>query len=226
MNWFNKAITSTIGQKILMALTGLFLVSFLFVHLSGNFQLFLSDGGQAFNAYTKFMTTNTVIRVAEIILVAGFALHIYSALLLTRRNNKARGVGYKTYNENKNVSWFSKNMGLTGTIILVFLIVHLVNFWGRYKFGAPGMDAWGNKDMYAIVKQTFQVEWWFSIFYILAMFLLAFHLNHGFQSAFRTLGLNHNKYTPIVTGIGTVIAVLVPAGFAAIPLVFLIKSMI
>lgn len=206
-----------------MSLTGLFLVSFLFVHLGGNLQLFASDGGKAFNEYTKFMSTSPLIRVAEIILVLGFVLHIYTGLILAKDNSSARGKGYKYYKDAKEVSWFSKVMPQTGIVVFVFLVVHLVNFWAEYKFGEPGLDAWGNKDMYGIVKATFQQYWWLSVFYVIAMVLLAFHLNHGFQSAFRTLGLNHHKYTPLVTAIGTLIAIALPAGFAAIPIYFLVS---
>ena len=228
MNWFNRAVTSTIGRKLIMSLTGLFLISFLFVHLSGNFLLFKSDGGDAFNLYSDFMSTALIIRVAEIVLVAGFSLHIYTSYVLTKSNKKARPQQYAYTKPSPGVSWFSRNMGLSGTIVLIFLVTHLQNFWYRYKFGSPPMttiDGEQYKDMYALVATVFQQEWWFAILYVGAMVLLAFHLNHGFQSAFRTMGLNHPKYLPVVEKAGLALAVLVPAGFASFPLYFLLKPL-
>lgn len=224
MNWFTKALTSTIGQKVVMSLTGLFLVSFLLVHLTGNLQLLKGDEGEAFNHYTLFMTTSPLIRVAEIILVLGFGLHIYTGLTLALKNSKAKGVQYYYKKDSKEVSWFSKVMPQTGIVVLAFLILHLINFWAQYKFGKPELDQNGLKDMYAIVVKTFREEVWVSVFYIISMVLLAFHLNHGFQSAFRTLGLNHRKYTPLIEAVGMLVAILIPAGFAAIPLYFLISN--
>ncbi|SDL99967.1 succinate dehydrogenase / fumarate reductase cytochrome b subunit [Catalinimonas alkaloidigena] len=221
MTWFTRAVTSSIGQKVLMSLTGLFLVSFLFVHLSGNFLLFADDGGRAFNEYSKFMTSAAIIRVMEIVLLLGIVLHVYTATTLTRRNAQARPQKYAYTQPSPGVSWFSRNMGISGSIVLIFLVIHIQNFWYRYKFGEPGVDAWGNRDMYTLVATTFRVEWWYSILYILAMVLLAFHLNHGFQSAFRTLGLNHPKYLPVIKGTGTFLAILFPIAFAVFPIYFL-----
>ncbi|MEM6261008.1 MAG: succinate dehydrogenase cytochrome b subunit [Bacteroidota bacterium] len=265
-----SAITSvfsySIGRKLVMGLTGLFLISFLFVHLTGNFQLFLGDNGVAFNTYTKFMTTNPVIRAAEIILFSGFILHIVFAAILTRENKKARPESYK-FKSNKGSSWFSRNMGISGSIVLVFLVSHLVMFWGAYKFGGgvpvtveqayeevwkvKGFDAsmqqYGLEtggyigeesfaqlesagmataeisgvSMFNITKDAFE-QWYISLFYVIAMILLGFHLNHGFQSAFRTMGWVHDKYTPLISKIGIAVAVLFPLGFASMPLFFLL----
>jgi len=227
MSWLTKTLTSSIGRKLSMALTGLFLITFLFVHLIGNFQLFAHDGGEAFNHYTKFMSTNPLIRVAEIILLLGFVIHIYTAILLTRSNSAARPVKYVYNGNNPGVSWFSKNMGVSGSIVLVFLITHMVNFYGAYHYGGPKEITYASgetyKDMYEIVAITFKEQWWISILYIVAMVLLGFHLNHGFQSSFRTLGIDHKKYTPAIVGLGVLISILVPAGFASMPIYFLMK---
>lgn len=269
-------LSSSIGQKIIMGLTGLFLVSFLIVHLSGNFLLFKSDGGLAFNEYTKFMTTNPVVGVLEWVLLAGFVFHIVYAVKLTWQNKKARPQKYASSKGLGNSSsWFSRNMGFTGTIVLAFLIVHLVMFWGFYKYG-QGIDgiaietvysqSWKVKDSYGpftdtqlnkeveIEKNSYLDEKSFEllkangvtsvkalsmtevvnksfqrpeivIFYAIAMFLLAFHLNHGFQSAFRSLGLVHKKYTPTILLAGKIFAVVVPLLFAVIPIYFYITSM-
>lgn len=211
-----------------MALTGLFLVSFLLVHLIGNFQLFAGDGGEAFNKYTKFMTTSPIIRVMEIFLVLGFVAHIWIAIVLTRQNKAARPVKYAYEAPNPGVSWFSKNMGLSGSIILVFLIIHLIDFYGAYHYGSEiGTVTYGDmeyKNMFGIVKEEFQEEWWTSVVYVLAMVLLGFHLNHGFQSAFRTFGIEHKKYTPTIQGLSVLLSILIPAGFASMPLFFLLTK--
>ena len=123
MSWISNTVSSSIGRKIVMAVTGLFLCSFLVVHLIGNLQLFKGDGGLAFNTYSHFMSTNPLIRVAEIILVAGFVFHIYESVMLTRRNQAARGgQGYVADHIEQNSDWKSRNMGLLGSVILVFQI--------------------------------------------------------------------------------------------------------
>lgn len=224
MNWIIKTLTSTIGQKVFMSITGFFLISFLVVHLTGNLMLFKEDGGSAFNAYAHFMSTAWIIRVAEVILMLGFALHIYTAWQLTRYNRQTRPQSYAYSRPDTNSSWVSRNMGLTGSVILIFLVTHLHNFWFRYKFQqdiplATGTDY---KDMYWLAQTVFQQEWWFSILYIIAMIFVGFHLAHAFESAFQTLGLNHQKYTPMLKTLGLLFAILVPAGFAAMPIYFFI----
>lgn len=223
MSWISDTLSSSIGRKVSMSLTGLFLVSFLFVHLSGNFLMFKGDGGDAFNMYSKFMSTNSVIRVLEIGLLLGFVLHIYIAFILTRQNKAARPIGYAVQSNHPKVSWFSKNMGLSGSIVLVFLVVHLMNFYWKFHYDWTAtvmIDNEPYKDMYTLVVLVFQHQWWYSLLYILSMVLLGFHLNHGFQSAFRTLGVDHVKYSPIITGLGVLISILLPIGFAIFPIYY------
>jgi len=219
MSWFSKAFSSTIGRKLLVAVTGLFLCSFLVVHLIGNLQLFSADEGVAFNAYTYFMTHNPVIRAMEIVLLLGFVLHIWQSVYLNRRNHNARSVKYVVNHAEQNSSWSSRNMGLLGTIIFIFLLVHLYNFYFKLKFGEIGSDAAGNKNLYGIAVESFS-HWWYVALYVISMVALAFHLIHGFRSAFQTLGLNHKKYTPAIRIFGYVFSVVVCAGFAAMPLYF------
>ncbi|MEM6632453.1 MAG: succinate dehydrogenase cytochrome b subunit [Bacteroidota bacterium] len=270
-------LSSSIGQKLIMGLTGLFLVSFLVVHLSGNLLLFKDDGGLSFNEYTKFMTTNPVVKIMEWVLFAGFIFHIVYAIRLSWQNNRARPQKYAFKKGMGNSSsWFSRNMGVTGTIFLAFLIVHLVMFWGFYKYG-QGIEgipietvysqSWKVKDAHGpfidtqlnqevmIEKNSYLDEKKFEllksngvekvkalsmtevvnnsfqrpeivIFYAIAMLLLAFHLSHGFQSAFQTLGLVHKKYTPIVLTVGKIFAVAVPLLFAIIPIFFYVRSVL
>jgi len=223
MSWITNTLTSSIGRKATMSLTGLFLVSFLLVHLSGNFLLFKGDKGAAFNLYSNFMSTSPIIRVLEIGLVSGFLIHMITALMLTNKNKAARPIGYAVSNNNKKVTWFSKNMGLSGSIVLVFLIIHLLNFYFPYHYITMryvNIEGENYKDMFFLVATVFKQQWWYSVLYILAMVLLGFHLQHGFNSAFQTLGLEHKKYTPMVNGLGNIISIILPLGFATMPLYF------
>lgn len=135
MSWFSNAMSSTLGKKVLMALTGLFLITFLIVHLIGNFQLLADDGGKSFNIYAKFMTTNPVIKTTSYILYATFLVHIIWSVILTLQNRKSRPIGYAETAGN-NSTWSSRNMGILGTIILIFLIIHLRNFWYEMHWAA------------------------------------------------------------------------------------------
>lgn len=213
MSWFTKLITSTIGQKFISGLTGLFLISFLIVHLSGNFLLFKADEGAAFNTYSEFMSTNMLIRFMEIGLVVGFLLHIIVGIKLYFLNKSARPVNYAERNANANSSFFSRFMMGSGGIILIFLVLHVYTFAIRHRvLGVEGT-------MYDLVKTAFQ-DPIYTGFYIIAMFLLGFHLNHGFQSAFQTFGLEGKKYSPLIKFLSTAYAIIVPLLFATMPLYF------
>lgn len=128
----------------------------------------------------------------------------------------------------KKSSWYSRNMGLTGSIILVFLIIHLQSFWYGYKFGAIEMavDTSGTpiKDMYTMVLVAFS-QLWYSAIYVVAILLLGSHLNHGFQSAFQSIGLRHKKYTPTIKKAGTAFAVAITLGFISFPIYFYISQL-
>ena len=213
--------SSSLGRKYLMALTGLFLCSFLLIHLIGNVALF-TDPVQ-FNEYTRFMSSNPLIRVMEIVLVVGFLTHIIDAVMLTKANKAAQPVKYAM--DKKKSTWYSRNMGLTGSIILAFLILHLQSFWYGYKFGnvAMSIDSSGIaiKDMYTMVVAAFSQSW-YSAIYVVAVVLLGMHLNHGFQSAFQSMGLRHKKYTPAIKKAGTAFAVIMTLGFISFPIYFYI----
>ena len=213
--------SSSLGKKYLMAITGLFLCSFLVIHFLGNITLY-TDPVQ-FNEYTRFMSSNPIIRVMEIVLVAGFLTHIIDAIMLTRANKKAQPVKYAM--DKKKSSWYSRNMGLTGSVILAFLVLHLQSFWYGYKFGSPAYatDSAGLpiKDMYTMVVEAFG-EFWYSGLYVIALTLLGIHLNHGFQSAFQSVGLRHKKYTPTIKMLGTAFSILITLGFISFPIYFFI----
>jgi succinate dehydrogenase / fumarate reductase cytochrome b subunit len=136
MNWLTKMFTSSIGQKLLVAVTGLFLCTFLIVHVSGNFQLFKNDNGMSFNLYSVFMTTNPLIKTVSYVLYVSILFHAFKGLHLAYTNIKARPSSYAMVNGKANSHWTSRSMGVLGTIILVFIVVHMSNFWFEYKFGA------------------------------------------------------------------------------------------
>ncbi len=217
MGWFTKTFSSSIGKKLIMSLTGLFLCSFLIVHLAGNFALFRNDNGEAFNAYSEFMSTNPIIRILEIGLALGFLFHMIDGITLYFANKKARPVQYKMNAAGENSTFTSRSMALSGTLIIVFLIVHLRSFFFAHRI--VGVE----ETMYDTVVRAFTNPI-YSGFYIFAMILLGLHLNHGFQSAFQTLGLNHKKYTPLIKKLGLLFSILVPLGYASMPIYFLIKG--
>ena len=219
MSWFANAFSSTIGKKVIMALTGLFLVIFLLEHLLANF-LLLSNDPHDFNAFSEFMSTNIFIRVAEYILFAGFIIHIVYAGIVTYKNSKARPIGYAVNHPNDNSTWVSRNMGLTGAILLVFLLVHLNSFFFPHKLPNP-ISGHAVLEPYQDAHDKFSNPL-YTAFYVVCMLILAFHLNHGFQSSFQTLGARHPKYTPIIKVLGWGFSILVPLGFAFIPLYILL----
>ena len=207
-----KIFYTTIGRKLLMALTGLFLVTFLVEHLYGNLLLYKLDGGKEFNEYSEFMAGNIIIRTIEYVLFAAILLHSIDGLLITLANRKARPVSYEMNRQTRNSTWFSRNMGITGAVILFFLIVHLKQFFVEFRWGHIEETAAQN------VAKAFQIPW-YSSFYVFAMVLLGMHLNHGFQSAFQTLGLNNKKYKITLKYIGTFVALLFMIGFASFPII-------
>jgi succinate dehydrogenase / fumarate reductase, cytochrome b subunit len=215
-------LKSSIGKKILMGLTGLFLISFLVIHCFVNSLIFVNDGGETFNLGCEFMGTNWIIRAMEIVLFAGIIAHIVMALLLTIENQKARPVAYAKFDGPANSTWYSRWMGLLGTLILIFLIIHLAHFWVQSRFTdnlAHTVDQIEGDQitMFDRMKFIFS-EMWVVIVYCLSMVSLAYHLLHGFQSAFQSLGLNHNKYTPGIKLCGVAFSIIVPAVFAAMPI--------
>jgi succinate dehydrogenase / fumarate reductase cytochrome b subunit len=242
-----------------MALTGLFLCTFLIVHLGGNLLLFKNDGGFGFNVYANFLTHFPPIEVIAYLLYLSILVHAIYALVLTIKNRKARPVAYASVNKAP-ATWSSKNMGLLGSILFLFIVIHMGDFWYNYKYSGkigykeyrtnlktdetqavdfvPTSAKFENsvstegdyeivrvKDLHARVSSSFS-NLIYVLFYVVAMGAVSFHLVHGFQSAFRTLGWVHKKYTPIVYFIGTwLFAVIIPLGFAAMPVVYYLQSL-
>lgn len=211
---------TSLARKYWMALTGLFLCTFLVVHLVGNLVL-LKDGSQAdFNAYSHFMTTFPLIKIVSYLLYGSIVLHAVDGFMLTRQNAAARPVKYAKNNAAANSSWASRSMALLGTITLIFIIIHMKSFWFEMHFGevdSTVIDGEEIKDLYTITVAAFQ-ELWYVALYVVSMLALGFHLWHGFQSAFQSMGWNHPRYTPIVKGVGRAFAVIVPGLFAIIPI--------
>ncbi|HYG40063.1 MAG TPA: succinate dehydrogenase cytochrome b subunit [Cytophagales bacterium] len=227
MSWFKETLSSSIGRKVLMSLTGLFLCSFLVIHAAGNLQLFKGDDGQAFNEYTKFMTSSILIKTISYLLYISILLHVIDGFLLIARNKKARPVGYEMWKASDNSMWASRNMGILGTLILIFLVVHLRAFWWEYHFGEINTVIYNGeeyRDMYSVVIFAYK-QWYYSLFYVLMMIPLGFHLLHGFRSGFQTLGLRHKKYTPFVEGFGIIFSIVIPAAFAAMPIYLFLSQL-
>jgi succinate dehydrogenase / fumarate reductase cytochrome b subunit len=202
-----------------MALTGLFLISFLVIHCLLNSFIFANDGGLLFNEGAHFMAVNPIIRIMEYVLFIGLIWHMVQALVLTMQNTKARPVKYEVNNGAANSKWYSRSMGILGTLLLLFLVIHLAHFWVKSRFtGLPGEDANGHEDLYAVMQEVFRI-WWVVVIYVAGCISLAYHLLHGFPSAFQSLGLNHKKYTPMIKTVGTVFSILIPLIFASMPIV-------
>lgn len=220
MKWMIELFSSTLGRKLIMALTGLFLITFLLVHLIGNLQLLKDDGGHAFNVYAEFMSTNPLIQTVSKVNLFFIVAHVMVSLMLTIKNRKARGSeGYAVGNPNASI-WSSRNMGILGTIILVFVVIHLKDFWAQMHWGGlPTVDYDGKqvRNLYALVDEWFHVGWYVGL-YAFCMVGVAFHLWHGFASAFQTLGLNHLKYNGLINFAGKTFSIVVPVLFALIPI--------
>lgn len=220
MKWLLELFSSTLGRKLLVALTGIFLILFLAVHLAGNLQLLRDDGGRAFNVYAEFMSSNPLIQTVSKLNFFFILLHIVVTLLLAVKNRQARGpVGY-AITSRKSSPWASRNMAVLGTLILIFIVIHLKDFYAKMHWGGvPTVNYDGKevRDLYTLVGVWFAKDWYVAL-YCFCMAALAFHLWHGFASAFQTLGLNHMKYNPVIDFVGKSFAVIVPALFALIPL--------
>lgn len=216
MTW-KQVFTSSVGKKLVMGLTGIFLILFLIVHAGLNACIWAADGGVMFNKGAHFMGANWVPRILEIGLFAGILLHIIQGLLLTVENRKKRSIGYAvSYNDGS--KWYSRSMGLLGTLILLFLVLHLYHFWLPNR-SHQGFLLGEEINLYEKMKLEFSVLW-VVIVYVLGCISLSYHLAHGFQSAFRTLGVHNKRYNVMLTAIGYGFAIIVPLVFALMPVSF------
>ena len=195
-------LSSPIGKKMGMALTGLILYGFLVGHLTGNLLLLKDDGGRSFNAYSDFLINHPLLIPAELFLVVVFALHRFLAISVTRDNRRARTVGYQTTQSVGGRSFASHTMIYSGVVILVFLVLHLKTF----KYGEKPSG------LYDLVLATFQ-QTGYLIWYAVAMLVLGFHLWHAFHSAFQTLSIRSDK----IKSLGLVLCLVLALGFGFLP---------
>ncbi|MGE5313587.1 MAG: succinate dehydrogenase cytochrome b subunit [Acidobacteriota bacterium] len=216
-----KAISfyqSSVGKKIVMSLAGLFLCSFLVIHLIGNLALFKNDNGESFIHYSEFMSTNPVIKTTEILLFGGFVIHILIGTVLWFKNRAARPAKYSAYKLSDNVALPSRIVMLSGSIVLLFLVVHLKTFFYPSRIlGVPD-------SMYQLVIGAFSNPW-YDLFYLVSLVLLGYHLKHAFQSAFQTLGLRNGKYITLLDAIAVIFWLLIPLGFATMPIYFFLSTL-
>ncbi|TRX60584.1 succinate dehydrogenase cytochrome b subunit [Fulvivirga sp. M361] len=214
-------------RKSIIATSGLFLCLFLIVHLSANFILLLPEevAREAYNGYSTTLRESPVIKVVAYALYASIFFHVLYGIIVTYKNRKAKPHRYVVNRSQENSTWTSQNMGLIGMFILLFIVVHLANFWARVKLGigAPvGLDSAGNVDVYEVTYSLFQ-NIYFVLFYTLLMIPLGWHLDHGLKSAFKTLGFYHKKGLAVVSKISLIYATIMSVGFGIIPLVVYFK---
>jgi succinate dehydrogenase / fumarate reductase cytochrome b subunit len=231
MTW-KQFFTSSIGKKFTMGATGLFLITFLIVHCGINAMIFFNDSGQTFNHWAHFMGSNLIVRTMEIGLMVFLLLHIVQGLMLWYQNRKARPVRYSVKRPDGKSKWYSKSMGLLGTLILIFLIMHLYHFWTPSRFGgmgsipeferttlSPEYNGQEVHNLYLGMLKVFTGPYSPVIVgvYVLGCISLFWHLLHGFQSAFQTFGVNHKRYTPLIKGIGFGYSLIICLLFASMP---------
>ncbi len=228
--------SGSVGHKLMMSVTGLFLVLFLLVHLSMNLTLMLNDvhlfgrhwaEGEMFNTGAHFMISTPLIRVMEPLLAAGFVLHIVYGVFVTLRNRRYRPVKYAVAPKSDGVEWSGKNMFILGLLVLAFLVLHLLNFFWRFRYGTmPTVELHGvvMDDSYSVVAGLFRSSVLYCLVYIVSSVLLALHLSHGFWSAFQTVGLSNQKWLGRLRVVSLVYAVVIGVGFSIIPLYFMIVN--
>ncbi len=225
MKW-SELFTSSVGKKIIMGLTGLFLITFLVVHAGINACIWANDGGEMFNKAAHFMGSTIVIRIVEVGLFVIFFIHIIQGYVVSAKNAKTRTVSYAV-GYGKGSKWYSRSMGFLGTLILLFLIMHIYHFWTPSRLGGIAsihslepvtyQDGKEIHNLYAEMLKVFQGNIWIVILYVAGCISLAYHLMHGFQSAFRTLGLHNNRYISIIKATGYGFSIIVPLVFAMMP---------
>jgi len=221
-------MSDSIGRKFLMSITGLFLISFLLIHLTLNLFLTFDDSGDLFNLAANFMATNPFIKIMEPVLAIGFVVHIIWSAMITLENMRARPQKYE-YGDQL-LSWWApaKNMFILGGMILVFLVIHIFNFWIKMKFtGDPllaGVTVGGEEmhNAYALVSNLF-LNPWYALLYMAGGILVGLHISHGFWSAFQTIDLSNQIWLKRLKCFAVPIGVIFGAGFSYIPLYFMIK---
>jgi succinate dehydrogenase / fumarate reductase cytochrome b subunit len=221
MTW-KQVFTSSVGKKLVMGLTGISLILFLVVHVGLNACIWANDGGEMFNRAANFMGSNVIPRILEVGLFLGIFLHIIQGYMLTAENRSKRSVGYAVpYSDGS--KWYSRSMAILGTLLLLFFLMHWKQFWVPSRFtGVEEVQLSNGKmvhNLYGLMKDTFQ-DLWVVVLYVIGCISLAYHLAHGFQSAFRTIGVHNKRYNAMLTAIGFGFAIIVPLAFALMPVSF------
>ena len=217
MNKTTALLTSSVGRKIIMSLSGFFLFSFLIIHLYINLFLFKQDNGATFDVYAEFMATYPLLRPLEIVLFGGFALHAVVGAWLWFTNRSVRPRQYKVNRSSDSSTLASRVAFWTGTVVAAFLVVHVNTFFIQSRFFPDG------RPMYERIAEAFKHPL-YDIFYLIALGFLGYHLKHGFQSAFQTLGVRDQKYQRLIDIIGIFFWLIIPMCFAAMPLYFLLAK--
>jgi len=209
---------SSIARKFAMALSALFLIVFLLQHMSINMLSVIDP--DTFNAVSHFMGTNPLVQfLLQPVLIFGVCFHFIVGFILEYKNWTSREVKYANYRGSANASWMSRNMIYSGIAILLFLGLHFYDFWIHeitVKFvqgDMSGLNAEGGFRYYEELQHKFKGDWIRMILYIVSFIFLALHLNHGFESAWQSMGARSKKYTPIIKKIGVAYSVFVPLGF-------------
>ena len=209
-------ITSSIGRKYAMAISAMFLLIFLLIHLSVNLLSLLGEEGP-FNAASHFMGYNPLIQFAmQPVLILGVVFHFVMGFVLELKNKAARPVKYAVANNSGNSTWASRSMIISGAVILAFLGLHFYDFWVHemnYKYleGLAINETRYWEELHAKFANPIRV-----VFYVICFVLLGLHLSHGFQSSFQSIGARHPKYLKCVNALGTWYSILIPLGFIVV----------
>ncbi len=219
---------TSVGRKNLMAVTGLFIIFFLIIHLIGNLILIIPDSffpiefwnnvanqHDMYNAYSHFLVHFWPITFIAWVLYAAIALHVVDAIIITLHNKKTKGEKYVII-DNSTSTWISRNMGFLGTVIGVFIVMHMAQFWLQYKMLKI------EHDLYDLVIRTFQV-WWMVILYEIGIIALGFHIVHGIESSHRSLGIYPKKVMGIIKHIALYLGLIMAVLYAIIPIILYFK---
>ena len=222
----SNLFSSSIGKKLLMSVSGLFLIVFLAVHLVAN--MFLLVSPEAFNISAHFMGTNPIIQIIQPLLGAGFLLHIIYSFIIQLQNWKSRPVRYNKVDQKETSTWASRNMIWLGLVVFGFLTLHVINFFWVVKFGHMEhvvIDGVKMEDSYSLVVSLFTggtLGYVYSSIYIISFIALGLHLHHALWSAFQTIGFSNIIWRKRLTVVGDIYAIIIAAGFTIIPLYFLL----
>lgn len=221
-NLFFRWLNSSLGKKVVMALTGLFLCVFLLEHLYTNLLLYAGDGGVRFNEASHAMVHTLIIRIIEVVLFAAIIVHVVQAFRLTGQNSSARPRKYAVDGTSETSDWFSRNMLPTGGVVLFFIIVHLRMYFLEYRV----LDNVGGEGQLTLAQEVSGSleNPLYAVLYLIGVLCLALHLNHGFHAALNSLGLSNRKYHALWKKAATGFATLIFVGFSSFPILFFLSG--